>query len=213
MPTSHIPGVDRPSAFAPTFTAYADRTRAVYHGPDATAAARAAQAVLADGSAHAAILFYDGTGLYTEVDPTEPPGAPGARLAPPDALPDAAPSGPGRPKLGVVSREVSLLPRHWAWLATQRGGASAVLRRLVDEARQAEGSVADVRAARDAAYHVMSQLAGDAPHFEAASRALYAGKLGEARALALGSGWPPDVAAHVARLLDVATLAAGMSEA
>src|SRR6185312_12481967 len=45
--------------------------------------------------------------------------------------------GPGRPKLGVVGREVTLLPRHWDWLNSQPGGASVVLRRLVDEARHA----------------------------------------------------------------------------
>src|SRR4051794_18274604 len=29
---------------------------------------------------------------------------------------DDVPRGPGRPKLGVVAREVTLLPRHWQWL-------------------------------------------------------------------------------------------------
>lgn len=188
-----------------SFTAYADRSRSVYHGPDAAAAARAAQAALAAGQAEAAILFYDLTGRYTEVDPAEAPEAAGRRLLPSEPEPDAAPSGPGRPKLGVVSREVSLLPRHWEWLATQRGGASAALRRLVDDARKADAGPANARQARDAAYHVMSQLAGDGANFEAASRALYAGRYGEARALVLGSGWPADIAAHVVRLLDVAT--------
>ena len=42
----------------------------------------------------------------------------------------------GRPKLGVISKEVTLLPRQWEWLASQRGGASATLRRLVDEAKR-----------------------------------------------------------------------------
>ena len=43
---------------------------------------------------------------------------------------------PGRPKLGVVAREITLLPRHWEWLARQSGGASVAIRKLVDEARR-----------------------------------------------------------------------------
>lgn len=89
----------------------------------------------------------------------------------------AAPSktrGPGRPRLGVVSREVSLLPRHWSWLATQRGGASAALRRLVDGARRANGAEATARKAIDAAYRFMADMAGDQPGFEEAARALFA---------------------------------------
>ena len=48
---------------------------------------------------------------------------------------DAPKPGRGRPRLGVVAREVTLLPRHWDWLAAQPGGASQALRRLVDRAR------------------------------------------------------------------------------
>src|SRR3546814_12918471 len=82
-------------------------------------------------------------------------------------------TGPGRPKLGVTAREITLLPRHWEWLAQQRGGASATLRRLVQEAivREEHGP----RPARDALYRIMSPLAGDRPGFEEASRALFAG--------------------------------------
>ena len=88
--------------------------------------------------------------------------------------PPPEPRGRGRPKLGVVAREVTLLPRHWEWLATQSGGASVALRKLVDEARRANGDRDRSRAARDAAYHFMSTMAGNLPGFEEASRALFA---------------------------------------
>ena len=84
------------------------------------------------------------------------------------------PRGRGRPKLGVVAREVTLLPRHWEWLNTQPGGASVSLRKLVEAARRANGDKDRSRAARDAAYHFMSAMAGNLPHFEEASRALFA---------------------------------------
>ena len=86
-----------------------------------------------------------------------------------------APRGPGRPKLGVVAREVTLLPRHWDWLAAQPGGASVVLRKLVETARK-QGSDADrMRAAREAVYRFMAATAGNQPGFEEAARALFAG--------------------------------------
>jgi hypothetical protein len=106
--------------------------------------------------------------------------------------------GRGRPKLGVIAREVTLLPRHWEWLATQRGGASVTLRRLIDEARKSEGGQAMVRAARDAAYHFMSAIAGDLPGFEEAVRALYAGD-SDKLDREMGS-WPEDLSAFVRKL-------------
>jgi hypothetical protein len=89
---------------------------------------------------------------------------------------DAAnlPRGRGRPRLGVIAREVTLLPRHWQWLASQPGGASGMLRRLVDQARRADGRRSEVRAAREAAYRFMAALAGDLAGFEEATRALFA---------------------------------------
>ena len=106
--------------------------------------------------------------------------------------------GRGRPKLGVIPREVTLLPRHWEWLAAQRGGASVTLRRLIDEARKAEGSDADRRARRDAVYHFMSAMAGDLPGFEEATRALYAGD--SAKFSAETAGWPADFRAYLDKL-------------
>lgn len=100
----------------------------------------------------------------------------------------------GRPKLGVVAREITLLPRHWAWLATQPGGASVALRKLVESAQRDNRAVDEQRAARDAAYHFINALAGDEAGFEEATRALFAGQREpfeqQVRA------WPTDVRDH-----------------
>lgn len=102
-------------------------------------------------------------------------------------------AGPGRPRLGVVAREVTLLPRHWDWLKDQPGGASAALRRLVDGASRAPLSPA---AGRDAAYRFLSAIAGDRENYEEAIRALYQDD--RARFLELTAGWPPAVRDHAA---------------
>jgi hypothetical protein len=115
-----------------------------------------------------------------------------------DPAPSAAQRARGRPRLGVVAKEVTLLPRHWAWLAAQRGGASATLRRLVDEARRNSGRRDQVRSAQDAAYRFMLALGGDLPGYEEATRALYAGDA--ERFDAHTAGWPRDLREH-ARLL------------
>jgi hypothetical protein len=96
----------------------------------------------------------------------------------------------GRPRLGVVAREVTLLPRHWDWLARQPGGASAALRRLVDEARRVHERGDLQRASRERAYRCMAALAGNWPGFEAATRALFAGDRAAFRQFS--AGWPAD---------------------
>jgi uncharacterized protein len=110
----------------------------------------------------------------------------------------SAPRGPGRPKLGVVAREVTLLPRHWEWLAEQRGGASVALRRLVDQARRSGEDKDLIRLAQEAAYRFMSAMAGNKPHYEDAIRALFAGD--SARFEKLIAEWPADVRRHAAKL-------------
>lgn len=104
----------------------------------------------------------------------------------------------GRPRIGVVSREVTLLPRHWAWLAEQPGGASAALRRLVDEARTTHAGRDALRGAQERTYRFVSYVAGDAPGFEEAVRALYARD--GATFAAETSEWPRDVRDHALRL-------------
>jgi hypothetical protein len=108
------------------------------------------------------------------------------------------PRGRGRPKLGVVAREVTLLPRHWEWLGAQPGGASVALRKLVEEARRASGDRDRSRAAKDAAYHFMSAMAGNLAGFEEASRALFADD--RRRFVELIAGWPGDVRDHIVGL-------------
>lgn len=111
-------------------------------------------------------------------------------------------TGPGRPKLGVVSREVSLLPRHWEWLATQSGGASATLRRLVDEAKAKSLGGNRAKQAQERAHKVMTALAGDFEGYEEALRALY--RKDEKLFLAKIASWPRDVRVHTTELAGAA---------
>lgn len=109
--------------------------------------------------------------------------------------------GRGRPKLGVVAREVTLLPRQWDWLAAQPGGASAVLRRLIDEARR-NGGARQQRVAQEAAYQFMWGIAGDLPNYDEAARALFANDRGMLEHCV--AEWPEDIVTHLIRLAFVA---------
>lgn len=109
---------------------------------------------------------------------------------------------PGRPKLGVVAREVTLLPRHWEWLGAQPGGASAALRRLVDQARVANADKDRRRRAQESAYRFMIATLGDQPDLEEAMRAFYADDA--ARFTALSRRWPKDLRDHARRLAKLA---------
>ncbi len=140
-----------------------------------------------------ALIFEDQTGRQVDFDMT---GAPEDVVA--RAMPAKPRPGPGRPRLGVVCREVSLLPRHWEWLEGQPSGASAALRRLVDEARKREPDKDRARQARDAAAKLMWAIAGNYPRFEEASRALFAGDQEHFESL-IGE-WPEDVRRHLIRL-------------
>lgn len=110
------------------------------------------------------------------------------------AMQEPVARGRGRPRLGVQAREVTLLPRHWEWLAGQPGGASVALRKLVEEARRASGEKDRLRQAGERAYHFMQAMAGDLPAFEEASRALFAHDLQRLESLA--AAWPADIRRH-----------------
>jgi hypothetical protein len=151
------------------------------------------------------IIFADATGQPIDLDLRGTEREIIARLPQPTPDPEAAieetaaePRGRGRPKLGVIAREVTLLPRHWEWLGAQPGGASVALRKLVDEARRTNGDADRARAARDAAYRFMSVMAGNLAGFEEASRALFADD--RRRFVGLVAGWPDDIRDHVVKL-------------
>jgi uncharacterized protein len=149
------------------------------------------------------VIFNDATGRSLDLDLRGSDDEIIARLPraePAAALetPSSEPRGRGRPKLGVVAREVTLLPRHWEWLGAQPGGASVALRKLVDDARRANGDRDRSRAVRDAAYHFMSVMAGNLANFEEASRALFADD--RRRFAGLIADWPADIRDHIVRL-------------
>ncbi|HEV2504984.1 MAG TPA: DUF2239 family protein [Mesorhizobium sp.] len=167
------------------------------------------------GAADAPVLvFDDATGAVIDLDLRGPDAEILARLAarfpsltsakavaedrPMAEGTDTATRGRGRPKLGVIAREVTLLPRQWEWLAAQPGGASQTLRRLVDTARRADGDGSARRNRQEAAYRFVSAMAGNLPGFEEASRALFAGD--PDRFTREMASWPTDIRAHAQKL-------------
>jgi uncharacterized protein len=187
----------------PHFTAFVGPTR-LAAGPLAEVAIAVMQASRRPATPPI-IIFSDATGQPIDLDLRGTDRDVIARLpqpaSPADAEteePTAGPRGRGRPKLGVVAREVTLLPRHWEWLGAQPGGASVALRKLVEEARRANGDADRVRTARDAAYRFMSVMAGNLAGFEEASRALFADD--RRRFVDLVAGWPDDIRDHVVKL-------------
>jgi hypothetical protein len=176
-----------------------DRTRRIASGPYL----RVALALKAYDGAHpeaAVLVFDDATGTQMDFDLRGSDAEIATRLQKrfPAAESDT-PRAPGRPKLGVVAREVTLLPRHWEWLAAQPGGASVTLRKLVEEARRSGPTTeAALRQLHERAYRFMSAMAGNFPSFEEASRALFANDM--PRLDRLIAAWPKDVREHLARL-------------
>lgn len=191
------------SMLLPSYTAF-DGHRRVASGPLATVAVAVRQAA-GNAMSGTIVIFDDATGRSIDLDLRGTADDIRARYAPvPSASAPAEPAGAaeqrgrGRPKLGVVSREVTLLPRHWDWLAAQPGGASVALRKLVEDARRTHAAADRRRDAQTRAYHFMSAIAGDLPGFEEAARALYANDL--ERMTALIAGWPDDVRDHALAL-------------
>ena len=183
-------------------------SRCIATGELAHVAAKAKE-VVDRGPREAVLVFDDVSSELIEVDfrgtaadvlgripakPAEGAQAPdGGELAAPDA-----PARPGRPRLGVVAREVTLLPRHWEWLGRQPGGASVALRKLVEEARRANETQDRIRAWRESCYRFMSAMAGNEPGYEEATRALFAGN--QERFDEMVRIWPIDVRDHARKL-------------
>lgn len=145
------------------------------------------------------LVFDDETGRLVDIDPRDHAGQGVEQLAE-NTQADTVPTHRtrGRPKLGVVPREVTLLPRHWEWLAAQPGGASVALRRLVEEARRTGAEADRRRQGQESAYRFLTAMAGDRQNYEEAMRALFAGDLDKVEALT--KGWPRDIAAHALAL-------------
>lgn len=148
------------------------------------------------------LIFDDSTGNQIDFDLRESADVPAARLqkSPAPSADGEEPRSPGRPKLGVVPREVTLLPRHWEWLAAQPGGASVTLRKLVDDARRKNADAEIIRTARERAYRFMSAMAGNLAGFEEATRALFAGD--RERFEKLTAKWAADVRDYTHSLAD-----------
>ncbi len=156
------------------------------------------------------LIFSDVTGEIVEVDFRGTKAEVLERLEKPSAGGESVKSsvdtgrrsqrGPGRPRLGVVSREVTLLPRHWDWLNSQPGSASVTLRKLVEEARRVNSGKDKVRRSQEVTYRFISAMAGNFPRFEETTRALFAGD--SERFNSLMSAWPIDIRNHARRLAE-----------
>jgi hypothetical protein len=140
------------------------------------------------GAARSPLVFDDATGRQIDLDP---------RKSHRDQEQPAVVAA-GRPRLGVIAREVTLLPRHWEWLSDQPGGASVALRRLVDEARHAKPLADQLRRAREATFRFLTAVAGNLPGYEEVLRALFAGD--RSRFDALVRDWPVGVCLYAMTL-------------
>ncbi|WP_105133394.1 DUF2239 family protein [Burkholderia sp. BE12] len=196
------------STLLPSYTAF-DGHRRLASGPLATVALAVRQAA-GDAMPGSILVFDDATGRSIDLDLRGTADDIRARYAVPSGDVSGGAGEPagageqrgrGRPKLGVVSREVTLLPRHWEWLGAQPGGASVALRKLVEDARRTHAAADLHRDAQARAYHFMSAMAGDLPGFEEAARALYAND--PARLAEQVAGWPADVRDHALALARV----------
>jgi hypothetical protein len=174
------------------FTAFSGHTH-LATGELATVLTRVRDLLRRENSAQV-LIFDDQTGKQVDFDLRGTLEEVLARVSPPTPK-----KGPGRPSLGVVCREVSLLPRHWEWLESQPARASGTLRRLVDAALRSESKESRARRRVDAAGRIMWSLAGNLEGFEEASRALYARKWRDFSARI--AAWPADLRQHLEWML------------
>jgi uncharacterized protein len=173
-------------------TAFAGNRRVASGSP--AEVTRAIKEQIAKGETAPVLVFDNQTGSQIDLNLGQWPSGSQASTAFSSESPNELKTA-GRPKLGVVAREVTLLPRHWEWLGQQQGGASAALRKLVDQARRENSREEKIRTAREAIYRFMTAMAGNAPGYEEALRALFAGD--SDRFSGLIADWPTDVREHI----------------
>lgn len=154
---------------------------------------RATKAHLDSGGSADLLIFDDSTGEQVDFDFHGNVEEVLRRAARPEK------KGRGRPRLGVIGREVSLLPRHWEWLDRQPQSASATIRRLIEAARKQDALGGDARRRIEAAGRFIWAMAGNYENFEESSRALYARDW--ARLRELTHPWPKDVRNHLFSML------------
>ena len=178
----------------PTCTAFHGKTR-IASGDLRDVAVKSKELLDRDPAAQL-LIFRDATSELIELDLRGTPEQVVDRIEVPST--DTPSRGPGRPKLGVVAREVTLLPRHWEWLAAQRGGASVALRKLVEHAIKTTRDSDSMRRAQDVTYRFVSAMAGNEPGFEEAIRALFRGEAERFKECV--QVWPPDIRDHARKL-------------
>lgn len=178
-----------------------DRQRQIARGPLAEVARVVKQALDADANG-TPLIFGAHDSRRVEVDLRGTLAQVLARIGKPPTSAKSSPAGPGRPKLGVVAREVTLLPRHWDWLGQQPGGASAAMRRLVELARRGNDGRARAHQAMEAVDRFMLVMAGDLAGYEEASRAFY--RSDQQRFATITKKWPADVREHLLELAECA---------
>ena len=202
-------GIAMTTIAPPSFTSF-DGWKRIAHG-NLEANALAVKRAMESGSSGPVLIFNDHTGCVLEVDTRGTDAEALARLhkqSSNEAVKKSAsveahqssfqPRGRGRPKLGVIAREVTLLPRHWDWLSAQPGGASVALRKLVEEAKRSTATREDRRRTQERAYQFMSVMAGDMAGFEESTRALFAAD--SHKFIQLVAEWPGDVRDYALRL-------------
>jgi hypothetical protein len=196
-----MPPRTAPPPASPSFVAF--QGHACLARGDLRSVQQACRAALAQDVRAPVLVFDHQTSEQIDVDLGPTPSGNRAANAPDasTAIPERV-AGPGRPRLGVVAREVTLLPRHWDWLSAQPGGASVALRRLVDQARQTQKGQDRSRAAQESCYRFLSAIAGDLPGFEEAARALFAGD-GKRLRMQIAA-WPTDIQEHALSLAEPA---------
>jgi uncharacterized protein len=184
----------------PSCTAF-DHQHLIASGP-LSDVVRAVKRSLDAGMAGPLLVFDDRSSEQVEVDFRGSLDEVLSRLSLGEDQSETPSRGPGRPKLGVVPREITLLPRHWDWLASQPGGASASLRRLVEQAVRSGGAKDRARQSTESVDRFMRVMAGDLPRYEDASRAFYRrDRASFAEAIA---EWPQDIHVHLQRLAAIA---------